>query len=301
MDVGAHCDFSGCGVLDFLPVTCAMCGGRFCEAHASYVAHACSRADAESAAGVEAAGAAATSSDPRTSHEIFEDVRRRRAAAQAELSRRDTAPASAAAKTLEAASAASAQARAGAARLKLSKGDLLALTPASRLAELDARAKAAVSRAATVRGAKLAGRAAKVAGRSLPPKAQRLALEVVVDASARVPPSEGGSAAAATAEAACCTRDVDVDSTCVVIVDSSLNVGRLVDAASAASGAANCNSRCSEAAMLRIVPCCLSGREARPLPLSAQLKGLMEAGELSQGGLVALVRSGAGAEWRLRV
>uniref|UniRef100_A0A7E4ZS52 AN1-type domain-containing protein n=1 Tax=Panagrellus redivivus TaxID=6233 RepID=A0A7E4ZS52_PANRE len=42
-DVGAHCSFTACNQLDFLPVTCQACKKQFCGVHCS--AHGCSNKD----------------------------------------------------------------------------------------------------------------------------------------------------------------------------------------------------------------------------------------------------------------
>ena len=41
-NLGAHCDATSCKQRDFLPSTCDLCQHKFCLAHKSYMAHACS-------------------------------------------------------------------------------------------------------------------------------------------------------------------------------------------------------------------------------------------------------------------
>ena len=41
MEIGTHCNFKECNMLDFLPIRCDACSGVFCENHMQYEKHKC--------------------------------------------------------------------------------------------------------------------------------------------------------------------------------------------------------------------------------------------------------------------
>ncbi|KAK0419235.1 hypothetical protein QR680_014031 [Steinernema hermaphroditum] len=43
-DLGAHCAFEQCGLLDFLPARCNACNKEFCQTHVAYDQHECESA-----------------------------------------------------------------------------------------------------------------------------------------------------------------------------------------------------------------------------------------------------------------
>ena len=51
--MGQNCSLGGCNALDFLPITCNLCGQVFCKVHASYDAHQCPKWSPKDAAAAD--------------------------------------------------------------------------------------------------------------------------------------------------------------------------------------------------------------------------------------------------------
>lgn len=58
MEIGHHCDLGACRQLSFLPITCPLCGGKFCEQHSKQDDHACGGGRSALSPEAQAAGAA---------------------------------------------------------------------------------------------------------------------------------------------------------------------------------------------------------------------------------------------------
>ena len=40
-EIGSICEYEGCSIRDFLPITCDRCGKKFCHEHQNYKEHEC--------------------------------------------------------------------------------------------------------------------------------------------------------------------------------------------------------------------------------------------------------------------
>jgi hypothetical protein len=209
---------------------------------------------------------------------------------------------------------AEAESRKGQLRLKLSKTDLLALTPPDEVASLGEAKGKAFARAHKVRSAKLSSKAIKSVGKGIPAR-QKVVLEVIIDTSTKSMGSSGASASACASASASASasahsssepakqRAITPASTIAVPLDQAWTIGKCVDVIAAASKVTNRNVSAASQDMLRLVP--LSIRPSVPgskalLP-SGTLDGAIAASQLCNMGLVALVRADQDTEWSLEL
>jgi len=144
-----------------------------------------------------------------------------------------------------------------------------------------------------VRLAKLSGRAAKAPAA---PLRSRVLLEVVHCEEQGADAAGGGAEAAGTAAGV--QRRVEPQGSVVIAADPGWSVGRLLDAAANVAGVRNDNSTCDAAGMLRLVP--WHPGLAEPvacLPQGGSVSGLLDAGAVAAGGLLALVRGAETDTW----